>query len=173
MDRVEKRNSCYRHTGNEGCKKLLLACADNGLTADPDATLNEKPKTKGERAPDVESDNQRPGGAPETRQSTAKTRIGTRRASGVSRAASGAQRILRHESGGSSRSAGSTPGYLLEPLRGGFFTWAEMGVMFKSSRRTPSHRLSKVLKLMPMRGAVQVPEADTRRRKPLIFVWHT
>lgn len=45
----------FQQTGNEGYKKLLLACADNYLTADPDAALNEKPATKGERKPDIEA----------------------------------------------------------------------------------------------------------------------
>jgi hypothetical protein len=34
---------------------LLLACADNYLTSDPDASLNENPVKKGERSPDVEA----------------------------------------------------------------------------------------------------------------------
>ncbi len=45
----------FEQTGNEGYKKLLLASANNYLTSDPDSTLAEKPKSKSERAPDVES----------------------------------------------------------------------------------------------------------------------
>lgn len=45
----------FQQTGNAGYKKLLLACADNYLSSDPDATLAEKPKEKGERPPDVEA----------------------------------------------------------------------------------------------------------------------
>jgi hypothetical protein len=45
----------YEQTGNDGYKKLLLSCADNYLTSDPDAALKEKPATKGERAPDIEA----------------------------------------------------------------------------------------------------------------------
>src|SRR6185295_2658139 len=45
----------FQQTGNEGYKKLLLACADNYLTSDPGASLNENPVKKGERSPDVEA----------------------------------------------------------------------------------------------------------------------
>jgi hypothetical protein len=45
----------FQQTGNEGYKKLLLACADNYLNSDPDSTLAEKPAGKTERAPDVEA----------------------------------------------------------------------------------------------------------------------
>lgn len=44
----------HQQTKNEGYKKLLLACADNYLTTDPDDGLNE-PVKKGERAPDIEA----------------------------------------------------------------------------------------------------------------------
>ncbi|MBE7495069.1 MAG: hypothetical protein HS117_09000 [Verrucomicrobiaceae bacterium] len=44
----------HQQTGNEGYKKLLTACADHYLTADPDAGLNE-PVKEGQRAPDIES----------------------------------------------------------------------------------------------------------------------
>ncbi|MDP1588272.1 MAG: hypothetical protein Q8M07_11040, partial [Prosthecobacter sp.] len=42
----------FQQTGNEGYKKLLLACADNYLTADPDAALIPDPQKKGDR-PDI------------------------------------------------------------------------------------------------------------------------
>ncbi len=45
----------HEQTGNEGYKKLLLASADNYLTSDPDAALNEKPVNKGDRPPDIEA----------------------------------------------------------------------------------------------------------------------
>ncbi|WP_395741861.1 hypothetical protein [Prosthecobacter sp.] len=45
----------HAQTQNEGYKKLLLACADNYLTADPDASLNEKPASKGARPADIEA----------------------------------------------------------------------------------------------------------------------
>lgn len=45
----------YEQTRNEGYQKLLVACADNYLSADPDAALNEKPVNKSDRAPDIEA----------------------------------------------------------------------------------------------------------------------
>ncbi len=45
----------YAQTQNEGYKKLLVACADNYLTADPDTSLNEKPANKGDRPYDIEA----------------------------------------------------------------------------------------------------------------------
>ncbi len=44
----------YQQTNNEDYKKLLVACADTYLTADPDEGLKE-PVKKGERAPDIEA----------------------------------------------------------------------------------------------------------------------
>lgn len=44
----------HQQTNNEGYKKLLVACADNYLTASPDESLNEKPQ-EGQRPHDIES----------------------------------------------------------------------------------------------------------------------
>lgn len=44
----------YQQTQNDGYKKLILACADNYLTADPDAALVPDPQKKNDR-PDIEA----------------------------------------------------------------------------------------------------------------------
>ncbi|WP_170266492.1 hypothetical protein [Brevifollis gellanilyticus] len=44
----------YQQTNKEGYKKLLVACADNYLTADPESGLGQ-PSKKGERGPDIEA----------------------------------------------------------------------------------------------------------------------